>query len=574
MKPIVTVQVGANVPVGCKNHVIYAESPETQKCVNVIDGECPYWRKEKISFGRGGASTFCPMAGLNEDALVKKNFKTRPTQLGFFLIPQSFRQAMGLSDRPTEITNIVLMSHSLEVINDPSSGRVVSVFEPVEAIEQYPILEYNLMWWKKTELVCKGDGETAHWYPASPDNKNHMRARKCLYRECNDFQTKGQCKEVGEFFFRVKNSPGFPAMWKFQTRSRKAIEYILNELRDIHSTLGHVSLIPLKLTLEKEKGHPFIERMDQNTGQMIKTRLETEVYRVHIRTEFTMMGAIGAKKEALAFLMAGTGDEVRQLREAVPDVAPDSEPPVEMNATASPADYQDDESEPVLEGQKGNVAPVAPPAAKPAPAAPAPAKPAPPAAAKPAPAAPAAPPPTAAPKKEEKKTPDKKAKPKLNLTPEQTKVKFMELQEKMAAELVNAQSSDELRQIVAQYNPSFDEIGRRPNVNDEETYVIKLYREHMEFFKKQNPGAPAAPAAPAKAAAPAPKAAAPAAPAAPAPPSRELTPRQHLENWMKETPPVFPNELLEEVIGKSDISTMDDDEVQRLYDMAREAGLR
>lgn len=573
MKPIVTVQVGANVPVGCKNHAVYAESPDTQKCVSPFEGECPYWHAEKVPFGKGKPPSFCPMAGLNDDALMKKGFKTRPTQLGFFLIPQTFRDAMGLPARPTEIPNIVLASHSLEVITDPQSGRVVSVFEPVEAIEEYPILDYNLMWWKKTELVCKGNGDMAHWYPASPDNQNHMKPRKCAYKECPDFMAKGQCKEVGDLFFRVKNSPGFPAMWKFTTRSRKAIEYLLNELRDIHSIIGHVSMIPLKLTLEKEKAHPVMERFDSQTGQNVKTKLETDVYRVHIRTEFTMMGALEAKRTAVQFLMAGDGNELQQLRAATPDVAPDSEAPVEMRATAEPGDIDDDGTIDVPANPppaapkppKAAQAQAAPKPAAPAATAPKPAAPA----AQAKPAAPAAAQPTAKTPEKPKSAPDKSgqkpapAKAKLNLTPEQQKVQFMQIQEPMAVELNNAQSADEMRQIVARYNKRFDEIGRRPMPDDPDTYVIKIYREHMDWFNKQSAATPAATPAPAQAR---PAQARPAAPA-PDPEPVELTKRQQVEQWASETPPFITPEMLMDFFKKDSIEMLSDEEIERLHAM-------
>ena len=46
LRPLVEVQIGANVPVGCKNHPCYADSSDDNKCVDPYDGQCKYAKKE------------------------------------------------------------------------------------------------------------------------------------------------------------------------------------------------------------------------------------------------------------------------------------------------------------------------------------------------------------------------------------------------------------------------------------------------------------------------------------------------------------------------------------------------
>ena len=138
LKPLVDVAIGATVPAGCKEHAIYAESPENDKCVSDVEGACPNIKN-------------CKMARKNEKQLFDAGFKTRPTQLGFFLMPREYREMLNLPPRPTQIPNIVVISDH--------DAELYGLREPFEALMRYPVLDYYLAWWKATECVCRGDGQ-------------------------------------------------------------------------------------------------------------------------------------------------------------------------------------------------------------------------------------------------------------------------------------------------------------------------------------------------------------------------------------------------------------------------------
>jgi len=326
LKPLVEVSIGAIVPKGCKkqSHLIYAESPDNNKCVNEIEGECPFLRKEKTVWKKDGKAMFCPMGGLSEPELKDKGFKTRPIQRGYFSMPEEYRVQLGLPTRPTEIPNICLISdHQVE-----QHGLI----EPLECLYRYPVFDYYLAWWTYSACVCKGDGEIAHRYPYSPSENDHMKQRACAYKACPDFDGKYKCKTVGELYFRLPNTPGYPGLWRVATRSPNAIEHIIMELEQLHTALsGVVSRVPLKLSLEEETARPVVN------GKQYKTK----VHRLHIRTDITMEQVAGFKKAIAKQIVAG--DELKQLVSVTPDTPPPSSKPVEMDATAS-ADEWDDES--------------------------------------------------------------------------------------------------------------------------------------------------------------------------------------------------------------------------------------
>jgi len=346
LRPHVEVKIGGLCPVGCKNKLIYHESVAGNRCVNTLDGECPYITKKSTFWqNKQKVEILCPNRKKESEGCT-----TRPFQLGYFDIPEQFATALNLPPRPTEIPGIVLMS-----AHDFSN----SMYEPLTALYEYPVLDFYLAWWKATALVCKGDGESATWYPASPEHQDHMKPRKCLYAQCPDFHTNpgGQCKEVAELYFRIPNAPGFPAMWRIMTRSKKVIQYALSEIEQLHNMLnGRVSFVPLVLSLELETGRPIVK------GQ----RMQTEVYRIHLRTAFTMIEAMGHVKSRELFL--GGGD-IKLLAEATPDMAPAPTPPVECHATAPAEQWNDDEPGETAAGDTKAAAPATAPAKKEKPAA-------------------------------------------------------------------------------------------------------------------------------------------------------------------------------------------------------------
>lgn len=465
VKPIVDVKIGANVPTICQEFAIYAES-EGNRCVSPTAGECKHIKT-------------CRAARRDGKMLESAKIKTRPCQLGFFLIPEKFRVQMGLPPRPTEIPGIIFISHEIQTHCD-SSGRVVGIWEPESVIDEYPICDYSLQWWSATNLICRGDGERAVQYPADTSHEKHMRERKCLYKECPDYKKEKQCREVGELFFRVQNSPGFPAMWRFSTRSPKAIGYLLDELREIYAAIGHVSMVPCVLSCEKEKASPHIKKTDRETGEITKTKISIDVYRVHVRTEFTMHGALAAKREAIAFIAAaGPESDIKVLQAATPETRPDPEPPVEQLATAPPEEWN---SEPEQESTQESPTQAAEPEPYPdlrktllPPRTRANQS-------KPTPAATKQPdPPEPSTKPENAGNSESDAQDAAATTEPDT---FESLEDRMIRAIINARDIPALKAVASAYYDRFREIGFEPSNTDTRfKNIIEAYRAGIKFIK-------------------------------------------------------------------------------------------
>lgn len=334
LKPLVDVRIGANVPVGCKNHSCYADSEDGNRCVD-YEGTCSFVTK-------------CKMARRDE-----ADVKTRPAQLPYFKMPSEFRQQLKLPPRPTIIPNICVNSSW----NVEQNGMV----EPVEVISDYPIMDHGLYWWNATECVCKGNGEIAHLYPFSPANKRHMQPRECIYRDCPDYgknegRKYSQCKAVGELYFRVPGTAGYPCFWRFTTRSTPSIETMIMEMEQIHTASGGViSRLPLNLVLKKEKAS-YVD----DDGKSRKTK----VNRAHIVSAITMEEMFAFRNKVRIQLL---NDGVKMIAASTPDVAPRPAIPVEQQATAPQEDWNDETAKEPIASQKPKPAPKPAPAAKPAP---------------------------------------------------------------------------------------------------------------------------------------------------------------------------------------------------------------
>lgn len=349
-KPLETIRIGVKISKVCRDAATYADSLHGSRCISPAFGECKHFKT-------------CSAAGKTTDeldALYAKNKKdnrqspdwtiTRPIALPFFVMSDELRLKLNLTPRPTRIPNVIFVSDKVRPLKD-SQGRVVSFEEPRECIEYYPVTESGLIWFTATEIVCQGDGKTAHWFPRSPENAEHNKCRECLYdgrnnaagEKCPDFDGKFKCKENGELYFYILDAPGFPSMYRISTRSAPAIENAITGLYGIYdmrasmnrnaglSENGHISFVPLSLVLKQDIARP-------NIGG---ARIKTKVHRVYIESQYTLANMLESQS-AINKLVSG-GVETALLN-AAPPAPPAPEIPIECTVTAPPEQWNNDDA--------------------------------------------------------------------------------------------------------------------------------------------------------------------------------------------------------------------------------------
>jgi hypothetical protein len=369
------IKIGVLMPTCCLRPEIYAESPETRKCVNDKEGECPFiaqkadfkhpHRNEKKRFEYTTKNTTCPAARMTTEQCVKKDFPTKPEKLPYFLMPDEVKLALGLDYRPTKIPNVMFMSNEIQEKRDPETKRIISYTEPEDVCRKYPISDAGLYYWTANDLCCFGDGEHATQFPSSPNDPLYNTARVCLYKECPDFK-KHLCYEVGKLYFRIPNAPGFPGLWMLQTKSMKAMKGIVKELESYYwSYQQRISLMPMSLELRKEKASPEVNR--KVDGEWTKVKTKTHVYRVHVVPATTMGEMQKALGQATLYLTGEVQTDIKALQAAAPKALPlPAEPIEEALATDTEdgeyEDIQQDTAAPTPETQQQQ--PAEPPKAK------------------------------------------------------------------------------------------------------------------------------------------------------------------------------------------------------------------
>uniref|UniRef100_A0A6M3J551 Uncharacterized protein n=1 Tax=viral metagenome TaxID=1070528 RepID=A0A6M3J551_9ZZZZ len=132
---------------------------------------------------------------------------------------------------------------------------------PVEDEEKW-CSQYYRCYSKTRGLICKGDGEVAlrmvdtkTGAMADRDSKKiEMREIPCQGRECPDYKVK--CKEVMNLQFLLPEVPGL-GIWQIDTSSINSIRNINSTAELLKGIYGHISMLPLLLTLElKEVNNP------------------------------------------------------------------------------------------------------------------------------------------------------------------------------------------------------------------------------------------------------------------------------------------------------------------------------
>ncbi len=125
--------------------------------------------------------------------------------------------------------------------------------------DEYWASQYYRNYSRSRGLVCRGDGETCRRMVdaetgalANRDSKEvSWNEMTCSGRECELYQSK-RCREVMNLQFLLPEVPGL-GVWQIDTSSINSIRNINSAAELIRGICGHIKMIPLLLTLEKQE---------------------------------------------------------------------------------------------------------------------------------------------------------------------------------------------------------------------------------------------------------------------------------------------------------------------------------
>jgi len=178
-----------------------------------------------------------PRLGKIHLGIKKKNPKgvEYPSATEYFVVPPEIAKHYG--DTPTELPIMI----------------------PVED-EEYWASQYYRCYSRTRGLICKGDGDTCRRMVdtktgglASKDSKEVIWKVElpCEGRGCPHYQNK-QCREVMNLQFMLPEIPGL-GVWQIDTSSINSIRNINSSAELIRGICGHIRMLPLLLTLEKQE---------------------------------------------------------------------------------------------------------------------------------------------------------------------------------------------------------------------------------------------------------------------------------------------------------------------------------
>jgi len=188
---------------------------------------------------RGKISTgYAPNEGPNK--------KNAPKAAGFFRMLKEVTQTkrVGSSQEQVVIKDWVLnetVQKALETTLDSKTPRRVEIVSLYQTPQE--MWESKLAMYSSSEgLLCQSQGlnDTAKFLKFTPDGDREWTERKCLYKDCPDFQSK-KCKEIG-FMKCFPVIDMTPNPYRFETRSintilgiESSISQLWNLLRVAHS---------------------------------------------------------------------------------------------------------------------------------------------------------------------------------------------------------------------------------------------------------------------------------------------------------------------------------------------------
>ncbi len=220
--------------------------------------------------------------------------KGAPTATDYFVCPEVVTKAIG-NDKPKQL----------------------QVMIPTED-EEYWASQYYRAYSQTRGLICRGDGET---YRRMIDVETKEIAGKdtksvawvdgvCPGRECPIYQAK-KCSEMMCLQFMLPSVPGV-GVWQVDTGSINSIRNINSEAHLIRQLCGHISMLPLLLTLEQE------EKQIPETGK------KRQLYFLHLRERDTLQTLLRDSQRPVFELLAPPVDESQAARD-IADLWPGEE---------------------------------------------------------------------------------------------------------------------------------------------------------------------------------------------------------------------------------------------------------
>lgn len=219
---------------------------------------------------------------------------------------------------------------------------------PTEDAE-YWASQYYRSYSQTRGLICKGDGEKAR---RMLDAKTLEIAKKdttkviwedidCPGRECDMYKSK-KCGEMMCLQFMLPDVPGV-GVYQVDTGSRRSISNINGEAEVIKRLCGHISMLPLLLTLESG------EIQNPETGKL------QPHYFLHLRERSTLHALLADSQKSAFELLAPPVDESQAARD-IEELWGDGTPPAKPEATTS---RHDTSTTGTTEEQSGVIAPEA-----------------------------------------------------------------------------------------------------------------------------------------------------------------------------------------------------------------------
>ena len=230
-----------------------------------------------------------------------------PTATDYFVCPDEVKKVYG--DKPKQLPIMI----------------------PTEDSE-YWASQYYRAYSQTRGLICRGDGEIYHRMVdietkeiAGKDTKNvAWVAGVCAGQDCPIYQDK-KCSEMMCLQFMLPDVPGV-GVWQVDTGSINSIRNINSEAHLIRQLCGHISMLPLLLTLEPED------------KQIPETGKKRQLYFLHLRERDTLQSLLRDSQRPVFELLAPPVDEAQAARD-IEELWPEEKtttPPVSTSEKSTP----------------------------------------------------------------------------------------------------------------------------------------------------------------------------------------------------------------------------------------------
>ncbi len=245
-----------------------------------------------------------------------------PTATDYFVCPDEVKKVHG--DKP----------------------RRLPIMIPTED-EEYWASQYYRAYSQTRGLTCKGNGEKArrmidtqtHNIPGKNTIGVAWEEINCQGRECDTYKSK-KCSEVMCLQFMLPDVPGV-GVWQVDTGSINSIKNINSEAALIKGLCGHISMLPLLLTLEPEP------RPNPETGKM-----QTH-YFLHLRERDTLQKLLSDSQKPVFELLAPPVDEAQAARD-IEELWPEDEQTKSQPPVLEPPPFVPDKSQPVASEEESS----------------------------------------------------------------------------------------------------------------------------------------------------------------------------------------------------------------------------